>query len=234
MIPKLIHQTARSKDLSWEEQSLLRRTMGTLSSWDYKLWDDADNESLVKDYYPEFYEKFSSISRGVVKADICRCMYMDVFGGFYIDTDYLFYKEPSHSLLSQTCILPLSRQSEGDDSGLRLGNAVFGSIKGHPFWKAFLRHLFAQDLAIIPEDMIEKVTGPEGLTVFFASNRDLFKDVLLAPRSIFHPEVSNLGWRINAKEDTIGVHMCWGSWRSKGAIGYVHAVSRKLRSLTIR
>jgi mannosyltransferase OCH1-like enzyme len=46
MIPKLIHQTSASKDISFEERQLQKRLRRILPDWELKLWDDADNESV--------------------------------------------------------------------------------------------------------------------------------------------------------------------------------------------
>ena len=88
MIPKIIHQTARTKDISWEENVLVRRMQNKLKGWTYMFHDDDDNDRLVKTYFPEYYNVFSSISKGVAKADIARLIYLYVYGGFYFDTDY--------------------------------------------------------------------------------------------------------------------------------------------------
>lgn len=40
MIPKIIHQTAKNKKLSWEERMLRKRAMKLMPDYDFKLYDD--------------------------------------------------------------------------------------------------------------------------------------------------------------------------------------------------
>lgn len=231
MIPRIAHQTARSSKLSAEERKLQARLRSTLEGWEYQFWDDARNESLVAEHFPEYLAQYRAIEKGVVKADIARCMYLSVHGGFYFDTDYLLYKPISSATLDHTCVLPISRGQVGGPNSFRLGNAVMGSEPGHPFWRAFLEHIFTGGRAQgISEGEIEAVTGPEGLTEFFMDHRDRFSDIYLPPRRQFHPQVSMSGLKVDRGTDTIGGHLCWGSWRSKSGLGAAKMlVARKMR-----
>lgn len=158
-------------------------------------------------------------------------MYMSAYGGFYFDTDYKLVLAMDEGMLAHSCILPISR-----DSGtlFRLGNAVFGSEPNHAFWNDFLEHIFSRaPLSDIAESSIEKTTGPEGLTNFYLEHRDLYRDVFLAPKEVFHPPLTYMGFSFQKKANTVGAHLCWGSWRTKGPLGIVRAIAvRKLTSLS--
>ena len=187
-----------------------------LKDWDYTLWDDSDNDRLVAEFFPQFVEQYRRIERGVVRADIARCMYLYVYGGFYFDTDYKILSPIGDELLKQSCVLPISRGSVDDIYSLRLGNAVMGSSSRHPFWKDFLDNLFSNDsLKNLSEDSIEKTTGPEGLTRFFVRNRSRYSDVVLPAREIFHPKLTTGNLSYETRNGTLGAHLCWGSWRTK-------------------
>lgn len=228
-IPKIVHQT--SKHLTANEFRLARRLQTVMPEWEYRLWTDADNHMLVQQHFPQYFPMFSSIKRGVVKADIARYMYMAVHGGFYCDTDYKMFRPLDEQLLEHKCILPLSRNSE---ECFRIGNAVFASSPEHPFWFDFLAHLFngreikscVENLA---EDRIEKVTGPEGLTEFYLAHREHYTDIWLAPTPYFHPSVGCKGLRIARTAQTYGAHLCWGSWRTKSP--FTRAIDTSLRVL---
>jgi hypothetical protein len=84
MIPKLIHQTSASKDISFEERQLQKRFRRFLPDWELKLWTDADNAILVLRTFPAYYSSYK-MRKGVAKADIARIIYMYVYG-FYFDT----------------------------------------------------------------------------------------------------------------------------------------------------
>ena len=216
MIPKLIHQTAPTRNLSWEERRMSSRMKSILKGWEYAFWDDSDNDRLVAQYFPQFIERYRQIERGVVRADLARCMYLYIHGGFYFDTDYKILAPIGDDILAQTCVLPISRGSIDDISSLRLGNAVMGSAPRHPFWQDFLDDLFSSgSLGNLTEDKIEKTTGPEGLTGFFVQNRDRYADVSLPVREIFHPMLTAANFSYEISDKTVGAHLCWGSWRTK-------------------
>jgi len=200
-----------------------------MPEWEFRLWDDADNRLLVAQTIPHLLKSYDNINRGVAKADIARCLYMYVHGGYYIDTDYKVLSS-FNDFISPICVLPISRGSE--ELEFRLGNAVFGSSPLHPFWLAFVESVLVRDLGNIAEAEIEKVTGPEGLTDFYMSNSQKFDGITLVPRSTFHPEIVFGGVGIKRSPDTIGAHLCWGSWRTKSTLKNIKAlVARKITAI---
>jgi len=88
MIPLKIHQTAPLKILSPEEHRVVARNKTLLPGWEFYFYDDAANQGVMLEAFPEFFEQFRAIKRGVVQADIIRCVYLYHFGGWYLDTDY--------------------------------------------------------------------------------------------------------------------------------------------------
>lgn len=94
MIPKIIHQTAPTKKITWEEKTLLKRNKKILSDYEFKFYDDNDCRALMKQYFPQYYDAYNHISRGVCKADIARLVFMYAFGGWYCDTDYKWITPP--------------------------------------------------------------------------------------------------------------------------------------------
>jgi mannosyltransferase OCH1-like enzyme len=232
-IPKIIHQTAPTKDLTWEERRLIGRMLTILKGWQYHLWDDNDNERFVAGHFPQYVEQYRQIRRGVVKADLARYMYLYVRGGFYFDTDYKLLAPIGEGILSKACVLPVSRGDVNNPSTMRLGNAVMGSLPRHAFWSDFLREVFnTGKLENVAEDRVEKTTGPEGLTDFFLSHREKYADVFLAPRSMFHPPLTGGYFSYQASSDTIGAHLCWGSWRTKNVLRLARNVfTRKVTAL---
>ena len=120
------------------------------------------------------------------------------------------------------CVLPVSREEGGKPT--KLGNAVFGSEPRHPFWKAFVDHIFTSpELFDLKENRIEQVTGPDGLSAFYFSHRNDFSDICLPPKVYFHPTVGRLS--ADVKPQTVGVHYCWAHWRS----GSIKELKNKLR-----
>lgn len=203
-----------------------------MPDWEMNLWDDADNLNIARDFFPEYLEKFSSIRRGVVKADIARCMYLFAFGGLYIDTDYKILRPIGDDILSYRCILPVSRSDDKLSPDFRICNSVFASVPKYSFWKSFLDHIFSfPELESLPENLVEKVTGPEGLTQFYLDNKELYEGIFVAPRKFFHPQITLKGFSYDHSYPSYGAHLCWGSWRSKGLLKNTkNYLTRKLTS----
>jgi mannosyltransferase OCH1-like enzyme len=229
MIPRIIHQKT-SRGLSPEEVRLAHRMRALLPGWEYRIWNDQKTEALVADRFPQYLSSFQSIKRGVVKADIARCMFMFVYGGFYFDTDYKLLHPIDDGMLAHSCVLPLSRDSDGL---FRVGTAVLGSEPNHPFWTDFIERIFQHDqLSDLAEARIEKTTGPEGLTSFYLERSSLYNDIFLPPREMFHPPITLMGFSFQRGTATVGAHLSWGSWRKKSPLGSLKSLAvRKFTSL---
>jgi mannosyltransferase OCH1-like enzyme len=230
MIPKIIHQTAKTKAISWEERRLVDRMKRKLPDWKYMFHDDNDNEQLVKKYFPNFLEKYRAIPRGVAKADISRLIYMYVYGGFYFDTDYKLYQEIPEWMLEKKQLLMESRE---DPSEYKLGNAILASEPGGSFYKGFIEHIFESDeLNHLKENRVELVTGPEALTNYYMQHKDLYENcVSIIPRMYFHTPSTCHGLIIKREKESIGAHLCWGSWRSGSLVKRIFIfIQRKIQA----
>lgn len=229
MIPRIIHHKT-SRGLSPEEIRLAQRLRKLLPGWEYRLWNDQDSETFVRDHFPQHLSSYQSIRHGVVKVDVLRCMYLFVYGGFYFDTDYKLLRSIDDDMLSHSCILPLSLDR---DPLFRIGNTPIGSEPGHPFMKDYPDHVLSRfQLGDLAEANIEKTTGPEGLTNFYLGRKSFYKDIFMPPKEVFHPYITYKGFGFKKESVTMGVHLCWGSWRTKSPLGKLKTLTRrKLTSL---
>ncbi|MET0289444.1 MAG: glycosyltransferase [Pseudoxanthomonas sp.] len=216
MIPAIFHLTAPTKNLYWEERRIQGRLQRMLSNWTGYLWDDADNSLLMRKAFPLFADRYEAIPFGVMKADIARCAYMHAYGGFYFDTDYKLLRQLDGAILAGTCVLPIE-EGKVDSEDFKIGNAVFGSEPGHPFWAAFIEYVFTQHVPETLDDhrMIPMISGPRGMTIFYNANRERFTDIDFPPRDAFHPDRTWFGLGQRAGKDAFGSHLCWASWRGK-------------------
>ena len=238
LIPKILHQMARTKKLTWEEARLTKRTRQMMPDWTYHLWDNGDQLQLVRDHFPQYAEQHGAISFGVARADIARYVCMYVSGGFYADTDYKFFRPLDQEVRASSCILPREgsdpQKGARDPDYLGLGNALLGSQPGHPFWKRLIDHVFRDmrpEALRKVEDVIE-TTGPEVMTRFYTAHRDEFPDVFLPEKNCFFPELSRMGTRTSATDRTYGAHLYWASWRDKSPVtAFKIQVRRKLNGL---
>ena len=212
MIPKIIHQTAQTMNLTWEERRLQKRAKKLMPDYQFILYDDEKRQKFVEAHFPQYAERFRNIAKGVCKADVARLMFLYICGGWYCDTDYKWILPPPLTLVNKKCVLGISRENMNP---MRIGNAVFGSEPGVDFWKDFIDHIFTStELSDIKENRIEKVTGPEGLTDFYWANKDKYDDIYLAPREVLLPLLTPHAYKAYSTKDTVGIHLCWGSWRT--------------------
>jgi len=229
MIPKIVHQTTKNGLLDYYEQKLMLKNKQTLKGWNFKLWNDEDNSKLVNKYLPEFVNIYESINKGVAKSDIARCIYMYAYGGAYFDTDYEFLKTIPNALLHEKCILPVAKMVNGN---IYLGNCILFSEPNHIFWFEYVKHVFQNlEISSLEEERVIEVTGPGGITNFYLNNREKFSDIFFPQQQVFHPKVVNHGFRVLSSEKTLGIHYCWGSWRSKKT--YRILISKLIRNLQI-
>ena len=80
-IPRVIHQTARTRDLSWEERRLALRLQRQLPNWRYELWTDEDNLYLITKYFRWLLPTYMALQGPILQADLMRNVYMYLYGG---------------------------------------------------------------------------------------------------------------------------------------------------------
>jgi len=211
MIPAVIHQTARVKELTWEERRLANRLRRMLPGWSYNLYDDADNLRLMAENFPQYVDAYQAIRFGVARADIARVLYLHLWGGFYFDTDYKLVRPFDDDLLTAKCVIPLEhvrdepKYPDVSDEVVELGNCIMGSVPAYPLWAERI----TDPAEIIP------ATGPESLTWFYLERKADYPEVVLPAKNLFHPDIKTLGMFTSAGKRTYGIHFHWGSWRGK-------------------
>lgn len=89
--------------------------------WEYKLWT---YENMPKLFNQEAFDTFSLLC---FKSDILRYEILEKYGGLYIDTDFLFYKNMD-SLLNRECLVS-NEKSNWDKMGVT--NAILGFPPNH-------------------------------------------------------------------------------------------------------
>lgn len=214
MIPHIIHLTTRTGTLSRAESLILRKNKKIFKDWEIRIYSDEANRNLIAQHFPEFLLRYDEIPIGVLKADIVRCLYLYLYGGLYMDTDYQFFKPIPKEWLVNACVLP-TEHFELDGTPF-LGNCMFFSEKDYPFWINYVRNLFETiDFANKKEDEVIACTGPGGITRFYLNNRERYPEICYTPKDVFHPLIINHGLGIRKSKETVGAHFCFGIWRSK-------------------
>lgn len=97
MIPKIIHQTWRSRNLPELFQNIYEHNKTLNNDFEFKLWShspgEPDIDEFIKKEYNDIYHIFSRAKMGVQKADIARLVILYHYGGIYFDLDILCLKK---------------------------------------------------------------------------------------------------------------------------------------------
>ncbi len=232
-VPLILHNTAPKKDLTWEERILLVRNKKILKGWEFMLWTYPELDDLIREEIPDLYEKYKRITRGITRADIGRYAALYKYGGMYVDTDYKFLKYPSE-ILKAACTLPTeqgtapSRTGAQHDPAFRLGNACLASVPKHRFWLDFMTSILDNNTLdeLHERDPIE-TTGPIAMTEFLLKNFEKYPDVSVPERVLYLPDLTWSRMGIARSKESVGVHMCWGSWRNRKSFHHYRTVVRR-------
>jgi mannosyltransferase OCH1-like enzyme len=226
MIPKKLHQT--SKSTTFEERYISKAAKKLMPDYEYKMYSDDENLALVQDVFPEYVTQYLALPAGVIRADIARCIYLFKFGGIYFDTDFKFFKRFPDTYLKHDCVLGVEELNNKSVGGDKLGNAFMCSTKGFELWPAFIKEVFTQYND--GERDIVQLSGPHALTKFINAHPKLKNKIFITPQSVFYPEFNKSKTSAIKTDDTVGVHLCWGSWRNKNIIQTIRNRARRLLS----
>lgn len=243
MIPKILHQTgvavpARTAGdavpawrlARWEERRLAGKAQTIMPDWEYRLWTDDDNDSLVEEIIPEHIREFRMLPAPVIRADIARCLFLYKFGGIYFDTDYKFFQAPGTEFLGQKCVLGIEDYANrAHRVDAKLGNAFMASEPGFGLWLDFVRKIF-EDVANRPGEKVVMLSGPHALTRFLNKNLGYKAQIRILPPETIYPDFARMKLTGVRQANTIGVHLCWGGWRNKGLVQRGRNQARRILS----
>lgn len=163
MIPKIIHQSWKTKDISKAyDPRWIESWKRNFPDWEYRLWTDEDNLNLVKTVHPSMLKTYTSYDLDIKRADSVRYLYMYHIGGLYVDLDFECLKSFEH-LLDNGIVLGSIDESYDyfteDVASGRIPNALMASEPGHPFWKFAIEQLAGKE-----RHAVYDATGPVFLT----------------------------------------------------------------------
>jgi mannosyltransferase OCH1-like enzyme len=220
MIPKIIHQTYKTTQLPDDLYHWHRRVIQLHPDWQVILWTDEDNLALVNQYFPHLLESYNALQYNIMRVDIIRYMYMAVYGGCYLDLDYELFQPLDDIIADTELLLPLSRENQGNDfysKEVIIGNCIFASAAGHPFWKDVLDD-FGKNPPIkkfYNKIDILKLTGPEFITDIYYRAPEKYQGSLVK-KEVFHPDLSIAKKKYYqdflTQHGSRGIHHCRESW----------------------
>lgn len=232
MIPRTIHQTAKTADVPQEWRVFQQMVRDLHPSWDYKLWTDKDNLALVSRAVPQWLPLYQALPRNIMRADMIRYIILSLEGGLYLDLDYEMFRP--FDLMDRDLVLPMESDPGHD---VVLGNCILASAPAHPFWQHVLAEMeesFANLGHTVLEEDVIWLTGPGLLTRTYQKHGQDDKSILLPPRNSFHPKTPRNQEEYDAVRkipDAYGVHHCAGTWRARS---FSERAKRKLERLFLR
>lgn len=232
MIPKLIHQTAKTSEIPANLQGYVAKLRELHPDWHYHLWTDVDNLAFVKAEYPEFLEVWNGLPKNIMRADVIRYLLMYKLGGFYCDTDYEMIKP--FDLNNKAVVLPWETDGEWGPNRTYICNSVFASSPGHLFWKMVIDDLKANPPRSAEMDVLE-ATGPAFLTRVYHRAKAAGLEMYSPKREYFSPPTPKSDKEYQAilkNPRTYGIHHCAGSWREYTLAQKIrHQVGRVVRKV---
>lgn len=155
-IPAIIHQSWKDENIPHDvyPANWINSWTAAHPHWQRMFWTDKDNETLVRECYPQFYEFYLSLMPNIKKAGFARYLYMHRYGGVYVDLDFICLKDLSPLLQGYEIVL--GRLSDDNDY-YQIPDAFMASCQGHEFWLQI-----ASDARDAPphERSVEAHTGP--------------------------------------------------------------------------
>ncbi len=135
MIPPILHQTWKNKDVPEQWQGSYKSCQKELAAFERKLWTDAEMEEFVKVNYPDMYETYMGYPHHIQRCDSFRYMLLYKVGGVYLDLDTVC-RQSITPLLNYDVVLARS-----PNMGKYVTNSLLMTAPGHPFFRYVIEQL---------------------------------------------------------------------------------------------
>lgn len=228
-IPRLIHQTWKTRDVPLEFQALQRSWIDRNPGFEYRFWTDEDIGRFIAEEHPALLPVFHGYADPIARIDLARYLILRRFGGVYADLDFECLRPIDGLLEGRSFVVGLEPEEHG-----RLAKAVerglprilcpsfLASVPGHPFWDHLLDRLVE---ARSSADVLD-ATGPFLLTRAHAAyegarHGDGAAAVTVLPPELLYPVTKEDCWsgRLfdpvfweRATRRAYGVHYWEGTW----------------------
>ena len=135
MIPKIIHQTWKNREIPAEWYSAVQACKTLHPDYDYILWTDETMEAFVQKAYPWFYPTYQNYKHPIQRCDAFRYLVLATYGGIYLDMD-IVCKQKLDPLLTYDLVLAKSSNITASYT-----NSFFMCVPQHPFMRYCIDHL---------------------------------------------------------------------------------------------
>ncbi|WP_434625660.1 glycosyltransferase [Azospirillum sp. B2RO_4] len=197
-IPRLIHQTWKTRDVPSEFQALQRSWIDRNPGFEYRFWTDEDIGRFIAGEHPALLPVFHGYADPIARIDLARYLILRRFGGVYADLDFECLRPIDGLLEGRSFVVGLEPEEHGGlakavERGLPriLCPSFLASVPGHPFWDHLLDRLVeARSCA----DVLD-ATGPFLLTRAHASYQgEGAAAVTVLPPELLYPVTKDDCW----------------------------------------
>ncbi len=230
MIPRIIHQTWKSREVPEHLRGFARSWQAHHPGWEHRLWTDADNRAFLARHYPHFLPYYDAYATPICRVDAIRCFLLKHFGGLYVDLDFECL-EPFDELLDTDAVVlgeepakhVRERCNEHPELTRVVCNALMASPPGHPFWDHVIECMIAAHHEPGPLNAtgpflltraVETYRGEAPVRVLPASKLYPISDVEQRSGAIFDLEF----WRERTRHAHAVHHWAGTWWRERGDI----------------
>lgn len=131
--PKLIFQTWKTADVPAQWRAARQSVVDLNPGWTHVLLTDDDNERIVRHHLPGYLPHFKAFPHAIQRADAIRYIAMYLWGGVYLDLDYVALRSFDGIRLDAPVGLLRSNNARG-----MVTNSFLVSLPRCPFWLACL------------------------------------------------------------------------------------------------
>jgi mannosyltransferase OCH1-like enzyme len=224
-IPKIIHQTWKTRRLPKGMQSLMDTWKQYHPDWEHIFWTDSDNRKFVQRNFPALLKTYDSFETNIQRADAIRYLLLYKLGGVYVDIDFECFKNLEDLLKDKSCVL--SKEPVGhclmhgiDDL---VCNAFMASVPQHPFMGLIIEEIgLGGQGNLNRNDLVMDSTGPYMVTRVFRKYAGEMDLTILEPELVYpltRPEVVKLllGGEYDAilqekLNNSVAVHYWLNTW----------------------
>lgn len=222
-IPKIIHQTWKSKIIPEAYLNFQKSWHKHLPNWEYRLWTDEENRAFLAANYDWFLPIYDAYPKAIMRVDAIRYFWMYHYGGVYVDLDFEALKSIEPLLANPKIVIGLEPEKHLEKVTVQqkgfhhiLCNAFLASIPKAPFWEFVILQLIKSHKN---QDPLE-ATGP----LFLTRAYDLFKDkksITLLPSALLYPIDEDTGYEnlknkssstLSPHDDAYAIHHWSGTW----------------------
>jgi mannosyltransferase OCH1-like enzyme len=161
MIPKIIHQTWKTREIPQQWQSAVQTCKAMHPDYEYILWTHETMAEFVKREYPDFLQTYTGYKYDIQRCDAFRYLVLYKYGGIYLDMD-IVCKKKLDPLLKYDIVL-----AKSSNILTSYTNSFFMSAPENPFIKFCIEQLphYVESFVYFGKHMhIMHSTGPLFLT----------------------------------------------------------------------